>query len=227
MRKIVTGLLAGLFLFLITRTAAYLLGLDVLARRLAQNVLQIPTSELYLVAWLVSGLAGLIGLALWLTFKIDERLSNILSPRPEIGSLPIMGDPTLNIEVNRTTGKNNAELFVDLINNSHHLLSTRFELKATVNGKDLDRPITGEGFVHPNQKTRLFARINDVPMHEDLLAWLEYDVTYSFNAPRSRRTRRTAKGIEWRAQKPQGQPGPRGGKVVKPVTVSFYRQVEE
>jgi hypothetical protein len=226
MKKIVTGLLAGLFLFVITRTAAYILGLDALARRLAQEVLQVPASELYLVAWLLSGLVGLIGLAVWLIFRVDERLSNLLSPRPEIGSLPITGDPTLNIEVNRTTGRNNAELFVDLINKSDRLISTRFELRATVNGKDLDQPITGEGVVHMNQKTRLFVRVDDVPMRDDLLAWLEYTVTYYFKGSRSK-TRRTAKGVEWKSQAPQGQPGPRGGKVVKSVTVRYYREVEE
>ena len=226
MKKIVTGLLAGLFLFLITRTLAYLLGLDAIARLLAQDVLQVPTGDLYLVAWLLSGLVGLIALALWLMFNVDERLSNTLSPRPAIGSLSITGDPTFKIEVNRTTGKNTAELFVDLINKSDRLITTQFELRATVNGKDLDRPFTGEGFAPPNQKTRLFVRIDDVPMRDDLLAYLEYDVTYFFKGTRGK-TRRTAKGVEWKAQKPEGRPGPQGGKVVKVITVRYYKEVEE
>src|SRR5260370_187333 len=123
MKKIVTGLLAGLFLFLITRTLAYLLGLDAIARRLAQDVLQVPIGDLYLVAWLLSGLVGLIALALWLIFNVDERLSNTLSPRPAIGSLPISFDPTFKIEVNRTTGKNTVEMVVDLINKSDRMIT--------------------------------------------------------------------------------------------------------
>lgn len=226
MKKFVTGLLATLFVFLITRTLAYLLGLDVLARRLAQDLMQVPTSDLHLVAWLLSGVVGLIALALWLIFNVDERLSDVLAPGPPMGALVVAGDPTFKIEVNRATGKNIAELFVDLINKSDHLLNTRFQLRATVNGRDLDRPIRGEGFASANQKTRLFVRIDDVPMREDLLARLEYDVTYFYKATR-RKTRRTAKGIEWRAQKPEGQPGRSGGKLVKVITVRYYNQVEE
>ncbi len=63
-------------------------------------------------------------------------------------------------------------------------------------------------------------------MREDLLAYLEYDVTYFFKGTR-RKTRRTAKGIEWKAQKPEGLPGPKGGKVVKVITVRYYKEVEE
>lgn len=226
MKKIITGLLAGLFLFLITRTLAYLLGLDALARRLAQDVLQVPANEVHLAAWSLSGLAGIVALVLWLVFDVEERLSNALSPRPLIGSLPVAGDPVFKVEVNRTTGKNTAELFVDLINKSDSLITTQYVLRATVNGKDLDRPITGESFASPEQKKRLFIRIDDVPMREDLLAWLEYDVTYFFKGS-SKKTRRTAKGIEWKAQVPEGQPGPRGGKVVKVITVRYYNEVEE
>jgi hypothetical protein len=63
-------------------------------------------------------------------------------------------------------------------------------------------------------------------MREDLLALLEYDVSYFFKGA-GRRTRRTAKGIEWKSQKPGGQPGPKGGKVVKVITVRYYNEVEE
>ena len=63
-------------------------------------------------------------------------------------------------------------------------------------------------------------------MLEDLLACLEYDVRYCFKGTR-RKTRRTAKGIEWKAQKPTGQPGPKGGKVVKVVTVRYYKEAED
>lgn len=226
MRKIITAILVGLLVFLITRTLAYLFDLDAVAQELAQRILQFPTSQLYLAAWLLSGIVGLIALVIWLVFNFDERLSNIRSPRPEIGSLPIAGDPTFKIDVNRTTGKTNAELFVDLINKSDRLIEARYELKATINGKDLEHPITGQAPVSPNQKTRLFVRIDDIPMREDLLAFLEYDVTYCFNGTRGK-TRRTLKGIEWKAQKPEGQPGPKGGKVVKVVTVRYYQQNEE
>jgi hypothetical protein len=93
MKKFITGLVAGLFLFLITRIIAYLFDLDGIAQEFAHRVLQVPASRLHLVAWLVSGLVGLLGLALWLVLNVDERLSNILFPRPEVRSLPVAGDP--------------------------------------------------------------------------------------------------------------------------------------
>ena len=206
MRRIITGLLAGLFLFLITRTLAHLLGLDALARNLARDVLQVPTSELYLAAWLLSGLVGIVALVLWLIFNVGERLSNISSPRPPVGSLQVASDPVFKIEVNRTTGKNTAELFVDLINKSDNLLATQYVLRATVNGKDLDRPVTGESFVSREQKARLFVRIDDIPMGEDLLAWLEYDVTYFFKGSR-RKTRRTEKALNGNHRNQKGSLG--------------------
>lgn len=105
-------------------------------------------------------------------------------------------------------------------------MGTQFQLRATVNGKDLDRPIVSQGYVDPSKTTRLYVRIDDVPMQDDLLARMEYDVKYYFGNY-SRKARRTAKGIEWRSQKPQGEPGPRGGSVVKVITVGYYNQVEE
>lgn len=102
MKKILTGVLTGLFLFMITRTLTYLLGLDAIARRLAQEILLVPAGDLHLVVWLASGFVGLIGLALWLISSVDERLSNIASPRPAIGSLPVASDPAFKLEINRT-----------------------------------------------------------------------------------------------------------------------------
>jgi hypothetical protein len=225
MKRIITGVLASLFVFLIARSLAYLLGLDELARNLARDVLQVPASELYLAAWLVSGVAGIVALVLWLVLNADERLSNVLSPCPLLGSLQVAGEPVFKIEVNRTTGKNTAELVVDLVNKNDHLVATAYLLRATANGKDLDRPVTGESLVSFEQKMRLFVRIDDIPMHQDLLAFLEYDVTYFFKG--SRKTRRTAKGIEWKSYIPRGEPGAHGSTVVKPITVRYYKEVEE
>jgi hypothetical protein len=68
-------------------------------------------------------------------------------------------------------------------------------------------------------------RIDDVPATQDLLAYLEYEVTYFFKGMRGK-TRRTAKGIEWKSQK--GEPlGPKGGRVVKVITVRYYNEIEE
>ncbi|MDA9414083.1 hypothetical protein XH81_04285 [Bradyrhizobium sp. CCBAU 25360] len=226
MKKILTSIVAGLFVFLITRALAYLLGLDAVALRVAQRFLELPALDLQLIGWLLSGFVGLVVLVLWLVLDLGDWLRQALAPRPPIGSLPVAGDPTLKFEVNRTTGKVSAELFVDLVNNSDDLVFAEFALRATVNGKDLDAPILGQGHAAPGEKMRLFVRFDEVPMREDLLAVMEYDLKYLFKV-RGRRQRRTAKGIEWRTQKPEGRPGPAGGKVVKMITVKYYNQIEE
>jgi hypothetical protein len=106
------------------------------------------------------------------------------------------------------------------------LICMKYELRATVNGKALSRPISSTGFIPANKTTRLIVRVEDVALRPDLLAAMKYDVSYYFER-NERRARRTSKGIEWRSQVPQGQPGPTGGSVVKPVNVTFFDEVEE
>lgn len=225
-KKFTSGIVFAICVFVVSHTIDYLLGLDAIASRLAASILQIPAERLFPIGWLLSGLLGIIALALWLIFDPGDWLSSIRAPRPKLGSLMIAQDPTFKLEVNRSTGKNNAELFVDLANKNDGLVGFRFELRATVNGRDLNEPVKSSGYVAANGKTRLHVRIDDVPLPQDLLAFLEYDVTYYFGNT-SRKTRRTAKGIAWRSQVPRGQPGPRGGSVVKVITVSYYNEVEQ
>lgn len=225
-KKFTSAIAFAICVFIVSHTIGYLLGVDAIARRLAAFMLHIPAEQLFPIGWLLSGLLGLIALTLWLIFDPGEWLSNIRTPRPELGSLVIAHEPTFKIEVNRTTGKNNAELFVDLANKNDHLVGFRFELKATVNGKDLNAPVKSSGYVPANGKTRLLVRIDDVPLPEDLLAFMEYDVTY-YLGNTSRKTRRTAKGITWRSQVPKGQPGAQGGSVIKAITVTYYNEIEE
>jgi hypothetical protein len=77
----------------------------------------------------LSAHAGIVALVLRLIFNVDERLSNVLSPRPLMVGLQIAGDPVFKIEVNRTTGKNTAELFVDLINKNDKLVATQHAIR--------------------------------------------------------------------------------------------------
>jgi hypothetical protein len=97
---------------------------------------------------------------------------------------------------------------------SSRLLLTGKTLSSRSQAKHLSLPIKRLGY------------LCESTVQEDLLALLEYDVTYFFKGTRGK-TRRTLKGIEWKAQKPEGQPGPKGGKVVKVVTVRYYQQNEE
>lgn len=40
-----------------------------------------------IIAWSISGVAGLIATVLWIVFRIDERLYDIIQPRPMFASL--------------------------------------------------------------------------------------------------------------------------------------------
>jgi hypothetical protein len=225
-KRFTSGVAFAICVFIVSHAIVYLLSLDAITSRLAASILHIPAERLFPIGWLLSGLLGFIALALWLIFDPGDWLSNIRTPRPELGSLVIAQDPTFKIEVHRSSGKNNAELFVDLANKNDRLVGFRFELRATVNGKDLNAPLKSSGYVPANGKARLHVRIDDVPLPQDLLAHMEYDVTYYFGN-NSRKTRRTAKGITWRSLVPKGQPGPSGGSVVKVITVSYYNEVEQ
>jgi hypothetical protein len=226
MKKLLTGLLSGLFLFIATRALASLLGLDELARRLAESIRLIPGPLQTDFSWLLAGTVGLASVILWLLFNVDELLRGLLKPGPAVGSFVIVGDPTFKINANSEPLSPSAELFINLLNRNESLLEYEYELIATVNGKSLERPILGTGLASAQQKIRLFVRLDDVPQEDALIARFEYRVRYWFHGLR-RKHRFTARGIEWKTMKPKGQPKAGGGKVVLPITVTYYFETEE
>lgn len=204
MARFFIGLLVAVLTTVLARTIIAVLGLDAKALRFVQPFLEIPREKLQSVAWALGTIAGLILLVLWLVFRIDEQLSNWMSPRPALGSLYKVDQPILKFEMNRTTGKNDAEMAVKLQNGNPNLVEFKCELRATVNEKDLDQPIVFNGFVNAGTSTALIARVRDVPAQVtgnivEITGRMRYDVTYYFPANRTR-TRRTSKLVEWRAK---------------------------
>jgi len=163
MARLFIGLLVAVLTTVLARTIIAILGLDAKALRLVQPLLEIPREKLWLLAWALSAIVGLMLLVLWLVFRFDERLSNWMSPRPALGSLYKVDQPVLKFEMNRTTGKNDAEMAVKLQNGNPELLEFRCELRATVNGKDLDQPLIFNGYVNAGTSTTLITRVRDVP----------------------------------------------------------------
>jgi hypothetical protein len=75
-----------IFNIVIARTIISLFNLDTRALRLIQPVLAIPREQFQLVAWGLASAVSLILLILWLTFRVDQLLSDFLAPRPKLGS---------------------------------------------------------------------------------------------------------------------------------------------
>jgi len=204
MARLFIGLLVAVLTTVLARTIIAVLGLDAKALRLVQPFLEILREKLRLLAWALSAIVGLLLLVLWLVFRFDERLSNWMSPRPALGSLYKVDQPVLKFEMNRTTGKNDAEMAVKLQNGNPELLEFRCELRATVNGKDLDQPLIFNGYVNAGTSTTLITRVRDVPAKVtgdivEVTGRMRYDVTYYFPANKAG-TRRTSKLVEWQTK---------------------------
>ncbi len=89
--RAILGLIFTICNIVIARTVISLLGLDVRALRLLERIFQLPPDRLQLVVWGFSAFVGLVALACWLIFHIDDRLTRWLSPRPALGSLYQVG----------------------------------------------------------------------------------------------------------------------------------------
>jgi len=55
-------------------------------------------------------------------------------------------------------------MVVELQNSNSQLLEYHCELRATVNGKDLDHPIIFDGYANANNRTSLIVNMPDVPI---------------------------------------------------------------
>src|ERR1051325_5525209 len=97
-------------------------------------------------------------------------------------------------------------MVVKLYNANDELLAFHCELRATANGKDLERPIVFDGYVNSKTDTSLIVEMDNVPnpIAENVLsidARMRYNVSYYF--PKNKqRTRRTSKFVQWTGQYP-------------------------
>jgi hypothetical protein len=227
--RFVSAILFGLFNFVLVRAIVALFGMDVLAARLAQRVLQIPAENIQLIAWGISGVVGTVALVGWIIFHIDERLYGLLSPRPELGSLH-QANAILHIQRHQKDNRTDVEMVIDLKNTNNALIAFRSELRATVNGKDLDKPAAFNGFVNANFDTSLILRMEDIPTpvtdgYSLLTARMRYDVTY-YLATNKKHARRTSKLVEFQTRFQAFGMTP-GARKEEPIHVRFFDEIEE
>jgi hypothetical protein len=182
------------------------------------------------IAWMLSGLIGLIGLTSWLVLHIDERLQDLLRKRPTFGSLPNVNF-TVNVARNITTGKVDAEMAVEIKNVNDFVVGYRGHLEGEMNDKPFIAPDGSErlpihGYAHPAIPTSLILKFYDVPQaptgRPPLSGTIKYDLAY-FAAPSGKRTRRTMKRIAFERLIPfRGIPGQTGQ-----VIQTLYREQKE
>jgi len=103
-------------------------------------------------------------------FHLDERIYGWWSPEPPIGSLyqvnAIMrvDHQQPRVDHQQATGRTDVQMVVELQNSNSQLLEYHCELRATVNGKDLDHPIIFDGYANANNRTSLIVNMPDVPI---------------------------------------------------------------
>jgi hypothetical protein len=176
------------------------------SRKEPPSASKLPVEYLRAASWLICGIVGLIALIAALIFDPWSAISNWLAPQPAIGSLPIGLDPSFRLEIDPKRNTASAELYADLVNQNDRMVRYDAELRATVNGKDLDAPVRFGGVVAAHASTMLIVRFADVPIVASPEAFLRYNVTYSFT--QGTNSRRTSKRIHWRLNRMPAPPAP-------------------
>ncbi|MEH2574423.1 hypothetical protein [Bradyrhizobium sp. AZCC 1708] len=211
MSKFISAVIIGLVAFVLVRVIAGALDLDPKAYRLGQLIAQVSPHALGLLGWAVAAIAAIVAMVLWLTFRVDDRIRDLWSARPPIGSLQVVGNPTMKVEVQGPLPTiRKVELAVELKNTNPMLLKIDAILRATVNGKDLDQPIVFSGYVGAHSTTHFIVQMTDVPLNGDAAAMqlegkMRYDVRYRFDSGKGER--RTSKLVQWETRAPlSGKP---------------------
>jgi hypothetical protein len=211
------------------------LALDTKVASIARRVIAIATDNLRVaqaITWILSGIIGLILLTIWLSFRIDERIYNVISPIPELGSLQFDSfDARLTRSI--TTGTMDVALVAKVVNKNTELLDMHATLYGSVNGKqflgeDGKNYVDIDGYAGVDKPSLLILTFNDVPTDKSaqtltISGEFKYDITYSFS-PKGTRARRTMKIIEFVQKAPlKGVPG----ESKFPWTVIFKDEKEE
>ena len=180
----------------------------------------VVTSELVLL--LLAGLSGLAALAALLAFRVEDRLYDLLSPRPSRGSF-VYRATTIRPIQQSVFGGLDLDIIVDLENSNDFLIEYRADIK--VNANTHATQIVLSGFAPAGRTIPLVCRLFGVPATEtvpDRLVLggdLQYDVRYF--VPQSRRHRRTGRTTifysEW----------PVPGTSAHPLHVTFRDEIEE
>ena len=134
------------------------------------------------IAWGISGGLGALALVGWVALRADEKIYNLISPQPVLGSLHAVGDAVLKVNRDHPNNKTDVMMVVKLKNSNDRIVATHTELRATVNGKDLDAPIIVNGYVSANSETSLIVKMDDVPSPIDGNV-LSLDARVRYNVP--------------------------------------------
>jgi hypothetical protein len=220
--RILTGIVVAIAFAAIGRGIVSAFALDAWVARMIRGALD--SQYLSAIAWTLSGVVGLAALTVWIGLRLDEKVYNLWSPRPALGSLYRNGEALLVVTHSQADNRT-----VPLQNGNDTLLAFRCELRATVNGKDLDAPVSFDGYVNANTATSLILDMPDIPLQVQnntarVQARLRYSVVYFFPNNKGR-TRRTSKLVEWNELLHlTGVPGTRQETRMQ---VRYYDEVEE
>lgn len=190
-------------------------SLDEKVARIIQELDKLSPEALSAISWGISGFIGLAGLACWLIFRVDERIYNLFSPVPALGSLSYQ-DFSANVFRSVSSESATVELVSTLQNTNDFLLKTHVELRGEVNGvrfedNEGNDSLNFEGFANTNQPLHLILRIENVPVPQpqgnapSLNGTFDYVVTFVV-APTGKRTRTTAKRVLFESRVPVGLP---------------------
>jgi hypothetical protein len=231
--RIIYGIAVAIVGTTIGRGIVLAFGLDRWVGPMIQTVTSSRTAEA--VGWLLAGAFGLVGVAIWETFSLSDRLRDLGGRRPALGSLRYSVF-VIRIESLPEQGTASVELRVQLNNTNDFLLSYNATIDGEVNGKKLSGgPVQFSGVAYSEKPTSLVYRFPDMPTQQPnptdptVSGWVSYDLSY-FASPDGKRKRRTARRLRFSTHQPL-QPTPsevdQGFVRREEETMQFDSQIEE
>ena len=225
-KRILTGILVYITVASIGRGIVSAYGLD---KWIAGMIHVVESSgNLAAIGWIVSGGVGLVCLIGWLAFRIDEKIYNLISPIPDLGSLSYLSFVSY-ISIHVPTQAVAVKMVVTLQNKNPALIRFNARLCGQVNGKEYiesgNTVCAFTGYAHPVDQACLILPIPDVPVHVSegwgsVTGTLEYDLHYFYpkSGSEPRRKRRTRRKLEFYLSFAMHVDGARDA---EPVTVLF------
>jgi hypothetical protein len=228
------GIVVAIAGMMIGRGIVLAFGLDRWVAQMIQAVTSWPTVEA--VGWLLAGAFGLMGMAIWEAFSLNDRLSGLAERRPALGSLRY-SVCVIRIESLPEQGTASAELRVQLNNTNDFLLSYNATIDGEVNGRKLPEDLAQlSGVASSKKPTILLYRFPNIPTQQPnpadptVSGWVSYDLSY-FASPDGKRKRRTAKQLRFSTHLPlQQTPREVDQDFARPeeeTTIQFENQIEE
>jgi hypothetical protein len=222
-----TRILVAIVTTAIARGVVAAFGLDAKVARLI--AIATTSGNAQAIAWIISGLVGLICVVLWIALDVPQRITDLISGRaPELGSLTYV-NLIAEIGKHQQSGRISAHLSVEVTNTNDFLVKYRASVSSEVNGTP-SGVTTFEGLIPAHQNRYLLAgEIANVaaaaPNQPFVSGWLDYDVTY-FAAPSGRTKRRTSKHVEFKTDQGR-QNTPPGTEIRVQIITRLSKEIEE